>query len=411
MKLYETWIFFLLLTIPSVLFSSENQSRPNGSAPVKTPAESRHFTQYTDPESGVVSWILKPNTIAMNQQTLYFMNRSMSKDGRYLWFYCMFSMKDSKSLGVLDFKTDEVHYFPETKGCGFSALVDEETGFIYWAHNKKGIFRRSPDPDQKAEKICGIPDEFPQGKIYQIVCHLCFNPDKTKFFLDSRVDNKFFCGSLDIKTGKYTKWAEMDFMFNHAQFNPVYEEPVFICKEFWNDPVSGKRINIPKGKDGVYERLWLLNSKTNFKRLTPYQNGYATHEWWSADGNALYYCCRYGVVRYDLASGKQTVALPERSTHAHSSVNDRWFVHDLSLGPWYRGCSWAVHFYNTETKKDLPIVSKIPAYNSKENESVLHPDPHPQFVADDRYVASTFNVDGKMTVLLTPVKALIEKTK
>ncbi|MDO5567173.1 MAG: hypothetical protein Q4G59_10995, partial [Planctomycetia bacterium] len=142
------------------------------------------------------------------------------------------------------------------------------------------------------------------------------------------------------------------------------------------------------------------------------KEGYATHEWWSANGKYLYYCGgKNGAIRYDLDTGEQTVAVPLRPTHCHSSRNDLYFTFDRSVGSWYRGCSWTVRFYNSESKKDIAIVSQIPAYNTKENPSVLHPDPHPQFVASDRYIASTFNVDGKMTVLLTPVESLIEKTK
>lgn len=408
MNLRKILLLAFCLLIPVLIYSAEEK--------IKTPESSRHFQKYIDAKSGVVSWFMKPNTVAMNQQTFYFTNPSMSKDGRYLWFYCMFSMKDSKSLAVLDFQTDEVHYYPETKGCSFSAMVDPDTGDVYWAHSQKGIFRRSPDPQKQTEKICGIPENFPKGeKIYQLVCHLSWNPDKTKFFLDSRVDNHFFCGTIDIKTGKYTKWFDMDFMHNHAQFNPVREEPVFLCKEFYYDHHKKvkEQISIPRGKDGIYERLWLVTQKEGFKRIDPYggKKGFATHEWWSPGGKYLYYCGGInGGIRYDLDTGEQTVVLPQRPTHAHSSANDFYFAYDQSVGGWYRGCSWTVHFYNFVTKKDLAIVGQIPAYNTKEKESVLHPDPHPQFVASDRYIASTFNVDGKMTVLLTPVQPLIEKT-
>lgn len=401
-------LFFFCMFVPVFAYSGE--------AKMKTPETSKHFEKFTDPESGVVSWVLKPNTLAMNQQTFYFTNPSMSKDGRYLWFYCMFSMNDGKSLGVIDFLTDEAHYFPETKGCSFSAMVDPDTGDVYWADTSKGIFRRSPDPTKKAEQICGIPENFPKGeKIRQLVCHLSWNPDKTKFFLDSRVDNQFFCGTLDIKTGEYTKWFDMDFMHNHAQFNPVREEPVFLCKEFYYDHFNKikERISIPRDRNGIYERLWLLTQNDGFKMIEPYggKEGYATHEWWSANGKYLYYCGgKNGAIRYDLDTGEQTVAVPLGPTHCHSSRNDLYFAFDRSVGPWYRGCSWTVRFYNSESKKDIAIVSQIPAYNTKKNESTLHPDPHPQFVASDRYIASTFNVDGKMTVLLTPVEPLIEKT-
>lgn len=38
----------------------------------------------------------------------------MDDQGRYLWFYCYFPPASYRTLGVVDFTTDEVHHFPET---------------------------------------------------------------------------------------------------------------------------------------------------------------------------------------------------------------------------------------------------------------------------------------------------------
>ena len=48
---------------------------------------------------------------------------------------------------------------------------------------------------------------------------------------------------------------------------------------------------------------------------------------------------------------------------------------------------------------------------TKNAESNLHPDPHPQFVCGDRYVVCTINnADGHMDLAVTPVPQLIEMT-
>ena len=50
----------------------------------------RHlFTPFTHPESGITFHILT-RKVAPVQQGFYFVNDSMSADGRYLWFYCAF---------------------------------------------------------------------------------------------------------------------------------------------------------------------------------------------------------------------------------------------------------------------------------------------------------------------------------
>ena len=45
------------------------------------------FRPYADPHSGVTSYVLSKR-VAPVQKGNYFVNRSISHDGRYLWFQC-----------------------------------------------------------------------------------------------------------------------------------------------------------------------------------------------------------------------------------------------------------------------------------------------------------------------------------
>ena len=48
----------------------------------------------------------------------------------------------------------------------------------------------------------------------------------------------------------------------------------------------------------------------------------------------------------------------------------------------------------------------------QDNPSRLHPDPHPHFVMNGRYIVSTANnADGHMDLYITPVKQLVEMTQ
>jgi len=380
---------------------------------LKMPETSKHFEKWTDPESGVVSYVLRTR-VAKQQQSFYFVNRSMTEDGRFLWFYCVDPPSNTRTMGLVDFEADEVRHFPEIRGVAASPYVDLETGDLYWTTDC-GVFQHSPFVDGGVQSLCGVPSSFPkvEHRLYQLACHLTRNASETEFFLDARIDNKFICGDVDIATGEYTEWGRDTSMFNHAQFSPTDDDLVLICKEYWTDALTGEFHLIPTGEDGVFERLWLWRRGEDPRRIPPIHGGKATHEWWSPKGDAVYYCAYpgYGIARYDLATRGQRMVTTHRATHAHSSLDDKYFVFDQTIGRQYRGCAWKVFFYNHESDKTACIVTHNPQYNTQENPSSWHPDPHPQFVSNDRYIVSTLNINGAMNVLVTPVEPLIKRTK
>ena len=51
-----------------------------------TVENSRHFRRMQDPVSGAVYYVMDTH-VAAQQQGFYFVNPSMSDDGRYLWVY------------------------------------------------------------------------------------------------------------------------------------------------------------------------------------------------------------------------------------------------------------------------------------------------------------------------------------
>ena len=57
------------------------------SSGIKTPEQSKLFEPFTDPESGVVSYVLKYGAPDDNRQAIYFTSKSMTNDGRFLVFW------------------------------------------------------------------------------------------------------------------------------------------------------------------------------------------------------------------------------------------------------------------------------------------------------------------------------------
>ncbi|MEZ4618023.1 MAG: hypothetical protein R2867_21280 [Caldilineaceae bacterium] len=72
--------------------------------------------------------------VAPVQQGFYFVNDSMSADGRYLWFYSAFPPALHRTLGVVDLVDQEVRHFPETNASG--AHVDPATGNVFWCEGQ-----------------------------------------------------------------------------------------------------------------------------------------------------------------------------------------------------------------------------------------------------------------------------------
>ncbi len=399
----------VLLSILAGTCGAAEQALP----PMKTPETSKLFRKYVDPKSGVVSYVLAAR-IAEEQQSLYFTQKSMTEDGRFLVFsICGGERRTEKTIALIDFLKDELLSLEVRGGHPF---LDTTTAMLYW-FEADGFFRMDlRAASRQKEKLCDIPKELKdEGKqVKSLVTHVTLTADRSQVFMDARVDDRFIQGMLDIKTGRFEKWGEEAVCVNHGQINPVNDRLALCAHETrWTDSQNVEH-RIQK-VDGVYPRL-LLVEPNGKRRIVPPLNNYATHEYWSADGKGFYYCSfgkQSGVVYYDLASGQQRLVAPVGALHHATMTTDhRYFTYDRSVGPWYRGCSWQVGFYNSVTGKGIFLYSVLPAFNTKEEPSKLHPDPHPQFVCGDRYIVCTINRgDGRMDVSVTPVAPLIEETQ
>lgn len=394
----------MLCTLPCLA------AAPNLPAP-KTPETSKLFRQFTDPKSGVASYILETR-VADNQQSLYFTQKSMTEDGRFIVFDVSGGQRgNQKTFALIDLLKEEVRPL-EIKGS--IPFLDTEAAVLYWFEST-GLHQldlRAAPPAPK--KLCDIPPQLKAegNRVSSYATHVTLTPDRTQVFMDARVDDRFIQGLLDIKSGQFEKWGEESVCVNHGQVNPVNPRLALCAHETkWTDTknVEHKIQNI----DGVYPRL-LLVEPAGKRRVIPPMNNYATHEYWAADGQGFYYCSSgndYGVIYYDLATGKQERVAPVHATHAAMTRDHRYFTYDYNVGEWYRGCSWKVSFYNSVTKKEICLYSVLPAFNTKDKPSKLHPDPHPQFVCGDKYIICTVNHgDGRMDLSVTPVAPLIERT-
>ena len=157
------------------------------------------FRPWTDPESGITSYLLH-DRVAPLQQSFYFTNRSFSEDGAYLWFYCAHppggNSYEGRSLGVYDVHEEQLRWFPETQFRDASPMVGP--GGVYWCWEYT-VYRRGPSANDQVEVVNIVPEEVHRKRAGErLATHLTLSADGRQLFLDASFGREWACGSLPV---------------------------------------------------------------------------------------------------------------------------------------------------------------------------------------------------------------------
>lgn len=390
---------------------------------VKSPEQSSLFEKRVDPESGVVSYALKYGAPDDNRQSIYFTSKSMTEDGRFLVFwYTEGNERKEGGAGprrqmLADLQKDKVF------DLGLSTMtpfVETKLDYMVYGDRARGFFRRDFRNPEQEVKLCDIPQELTSlGEVRRLATHLTLTGDRKKAFLDTEIltpegKSRWLQGMLDLETGAWDLWGETPWNCNHGQVNPA-DDSLAMCawEGCWDE--AGQAY---QAETGWYPRMWLIRKGS--RELIPAKAiNFASHEIWDDDGRGLSWCGHgymedaHCVYHHDLASGEQEVwAAVPGARHNSCSPDNKYVVTDQAPESWWRGCKWRVAFYNRETGKYVWLYSTREALMPQNNQSTLHPDPHPHFVMNGRYVVSTAsNADGHMDLFVTPVAQLVEMTR
>jgi hypothetical protein len=362
--------------------------------------DSNLFTPVTHPESGVTIYVLK-HRVAPVQQGFYFVNDSMSADGRYLWFYCAFPPAMHRTLAVIDFVDQTVRHFPETNASG--AYVDPDSGDVFWSEGP-AIWRRGPRAEDVPVCVNQLPPEVVGGRhVAGLATHLTRSADGKEFFIDATVGLARIFGSLPLDGGPFQPWWRFDRLHNHAQFSPTDPNTVLFAQEFHTDIITGLRFPITN-------RLWLITRGSEPRPILR-EPRFVSHEWWDADGEHIW-CVDVGnnneTWRVRIADGEvERFVFPRQCWHSHSSRDGRLIVGDSNNG-FFRGCASTVHFMNRDTGKVIVLAEH--AERTDYAGRHYHIDPHPRFCSNDRYVVFTTTVRNEIDLAIVPVEDLIEAT-
>ncbi|XHR27179.1 MAG: hypothetical protein ACFUZC_14630 [Chthoniobacteraceae bacterium] len=361
--------------------------------------------KWTDPVSGIESLLLDGSG-APFQQSFYFVNSSLTNNGRYYWFYYAFppaGNASGRTLAVADFAKETIHYYPETQFLDASPTVDLASGEVYWC-NQLEIWKRGPEPENIPVLINRFPQEIAKGRyVACLATHLTFSSDRKALNIDAQIGAEWYIGHAPLDGSPVVIWKKFDRMFHHTQFSPTDPDLQLICQDYSVNPVTGV-------KGGIDHRLWLL--RQGGQPETIYPGGGSNmqgHEWWSTDGNRVWYCHYHKGVEYlDIHERKPVLVWPsETVSHAHVDATETYLVADYL--PPEKPSERRVTFFNRATGKEVNLVSHLP--HPPKLEEKYHVHPHPQFCYNDRYICYTTTVRGRVDVAFTPVDSLIAATQ
>lgn len=361
------------------------------------------FIRYEDPQSGVVSYILRnsPNRI---QEAFYFVNSGFSPSQRYLWFYVAYPPASGRMLGVIDFHKGSVNIYPETRFFAESPLITEEGA--YWASDSCLCFR-SPSPEAETVILAKYPDEFFGDRCLEhMSTHLTLSPDWNELFFEAKAGNDFFAGTFHLITKEYTIWKHFDRCYKHSQFCPTNPDVVLIAQDNQIDPMTGIKTRYDN-------RLWLLKRDGTFYPVFS-ENVRVTHEWWDLDGEHFYALNQLdqlggpGILRFSKTDLSWKKCVDGVFWHAHDFSHGKWFVADRH--PWtefYRNCPSQTLFIDTASQKQVIILSKNPEI--KTPGAMYHIDPHPRFSPKGDIISHTTTLFGQVDLALTFTEDVLSK--
>ena len=396
-----------------------------------------YFEKFVDPISDVVSYRFKTEIPSLwsgkrNTQSTYFVTKSMTDDLRFCYFFISTKEVDGKTpteryAVVFDFKTRKIYKFPGNDGC--YPYLDSKTDILYYyeMNPKNGNVRDGgrfymkdllKNPDTSVP-LTTLPSGLAPAGCYinRALSHITLTQDKQWVFMDSMLNSsKCVGGMLNIYTGEWREWYYTTVKhLTHGQINPVNDNEVLLSRDVWGNGDSRDEL-YNQENDGVYERINVMTPDGNIRVIDPRDpsnnnNNYASHEMWHYDGDHVYWCAN-GVNIRNIRTGKHEYAYRERAVHANLTHDMKYITLDNDqMGDTFRGGRWRVTFFNRETGKQVNIISLSPAITTEDKPSRIHPDPHPHFVCNDKYiVCTTADSDGYLRWSITPVDQLIKRT-
>lgn len=366
-----------------------------------------YFTKYTDPQSGVESYLLTEGVAGMHQH-FYFSESSVTKDGKYLWVRCTNPPSWFPTLAVVSLDADNpfIRHFPNAGISGGNPIITPEQDGVYYP-NDDCIYK--VDLEGNVTKVFQVDPGFLRYRtVSRLSTHCTVSCDGKYMILDMMVGGIYYVMRVELATGEYKVLNNFGRCYDHAQFCPTRPDLFLIDQDWWRDYHSGEYICIDN-------RIWLMDIEgTRFEPVVPNafyaRNGSEIcHDFWSEDGYLCWIDYNLGAYEYDIDAGEINYIWRRPICHSHTNPDRTLWVGDQSPYTWSeKPCQ--VLFYDRETNKEIQVFSALPEPSVTRGK--YHVDPHPQFVCGGKYIVSTATVlTDTATVAVTPVDGLLEKCR
>jgi hypothetical protein len=373
---------------------------------------SRHpyFVSWTDPDSGVESFILD-RRVAPIQKHLYYTTPSISADGKWLWFSAGFPPDRRLHLAVCCLDPDEpmIHVFPEIVLSGNPRILPD--GRSVYVPVADAIWRL--DIDGQLQQILRVPKDLLDGKyLFNLLTTITLSADGKYIALDCHIGNRTLIALGEIETGQIHPLHWIPRKYHHAMFSPTEPDLIMLAQGPGTDPISGE-------KHSFDIRAWLMD--THGRRFEPVlgdkwfgHNSKVCHEWWAPDGTICW--CDYddGVFEIDLDNRAANCVWSHPACHAHCDARRELFVCDdypYTRRP-EKPCG--VYFYDRAADQEIAVATNLPYPTPTElveprDWRIYHLDPHPQFSPDDAHVVYCTTARDQVDLAIAPVAGIREK--
>lgn len=365
-------------------------------------AEHPFFTAWTDPKSGVISYVLTER-VAPVQKAAYYTAPGISVDGQWLWFRAVFPPHPrARFLAAvhLDPSDPQIRLFHECHLGANPHVVSP--GDTLYVPIRDGIYRFHVDGQM--DEVFRLPSDVVRNRtIFRLCTTLTISADGRWFLLDSHIGDEYLIALVDVQTGEYRPLKTLNRNYHHAMFSPVDPQLFMMGQGPGYDPMTGVKTHIE-------QRMWIMDIDQT--RFEPVQhdlwfnhNCMSCHEWWAPDGNVLW--CDYdeGVYYADLETRERTLIWPHGMIHADCNSDATLFCGDMNPYKWTREKPCGVFFYDRTNQREVAIASGLPEPPlPRVDRRAYHLDPHPHFSPDDKAVMYTTSALGKVDVAVTPVQ-------